>query len=897
MPVLGQNNSESDFTIKDGCCDTIENMRYVNGSWVNACELSTKLKSVVDNGFRVVHSMDALGSDEVICIKENTSTLSAVNTASTLSGRLTITSTLSTVNISAPADKIRVNSFGNVLFISTDEQESSYILVDKKFQKVNLDELEPPEFSIDITTEEVLPAEGNWPAYKAKENMNWVSKGTGINSNFLPILNTNILKSAYDEPTDTYAESGTAESAYAIPLGAVHEKDDLIGVFNIFVAYELFDGSIIKPSSPRTVNTFLKWDRYIYRSRDMRAVSEQSPDKFYRYFSQFHSAKISLNITIPDNISTSVIKNAVVFSTRDMNIINYDNAAKDFASRINNAEYYADAYDLGVVDQVRRIRFDALLNKDALDNNQPYYQIAEINCSKQGISRLDLTYSAHYKNIESKPVFKPNLEIHPRLTTSGMFEYNNRLHFWGSEFKLFEGYRGYAGAEYSPIQRAKPGNTLTYYPNSDYSILCETYLNLGQRTVKVSSYQPFGMWNDNPDRPALLLYNRQTYPDSRAYKIVLRVVKATIINSITQRIKVYHVREISLSPNHANNTASGYFNTSLFDDVAYAEPPLTELGSETITSKAIDYYDTNILRVSVFGNPFVSNLENTYSIGQESSSIIHVNTSADQLTEGRYGAHPLFVFTSEGIYALEQSASGEALYPSMLHISSHEIIKNTNAAAVNGLVFFLTSRGLHVIRGREVVYISEGIEHRPGFESETPAMSQYCADRRTHIVHNPQHNELFIFNDCLKTYVFNTDQKVFYTRNDMHIANYIGSHRHIYLRGKGLHKLGEETTKPLPCKIKSRALRLSTTAAKRLETVVLRGDLGQNNLVRISLMGSNDLKNWTPIHRITNDTTLRRFQVSYVYYAFEISNSVATTPTTIDRFDIELYEKFFKRLR
>lgn len=81
-----------------------------------------------------------------------------------------------------------------------------------------------------------------------------------------------------------------------------------------------------------------------------------------------------------------------------------------------------------------------------------------------------------------------------------------------------------------------------------------------------------------------------------------------------------------------------------------------------------------------------------------------ISTSAKALSQGQFGQFPLYVFSSDGIYALEVASDGSF---SATNPVSRDVCNNADSITqIDGAVVFTTDQGLKLIQGSEVVLLS-----------------------------------------------------------------------------------------------------------------------------------------------------------------------------------------------
>lgn len=253
------------------------------------------------------------------------------------------------------------------------------------------------------------------------------------------------------------------------------------------------------------------------------------------------------------------------------------------------------------------------------------------------------------------------------LSTGAQVSYvlNKRLHQANLSRKMFPGF---------PLIMQTTGRT-NAEPAEAY--IC-TYL-------KTERGESMVVWSGTTD----YFYNQLSpfisYPDSNAYLMEIVVKSASGL----------YRKRIELTP-------SEYENRADYLDDSFVAAPLevdSAAGSSalTIPSPSNDVYtQDNILRVSKYENPFVFPAEQTYSVSNGAITGIASITTA--LSEGQFGEFPLYLFTEEGIWAL-QSGSGEVCYSNQHQLSREPISREYPIIPLEEAILFATPKGLSILQG------------------------------------------------------------------------------------------------------------------------------------------------------------------------------------------------------
>lgn len=116
--------------------------------------------------------------------------------------------------------------------------------------------------------------------------------------------------------------------------------------------------------------------------------------------------------------------------------------------------------------------------------------------------------------------------------------------------------------------------------------------------------------------------------------------------------------------------------------------------------------DGSIIRYSSVENPMVMPSTNKIKVGQ--GDIKGLSTSAKALSEGQYGLFPLYVFCTDGVWAL--SVNDDGTYKKA-DVVSRDVCNNPDSITqIDGAVVFSTDQGLKLIQGSDVVLLTDKIE-------------------------------------------------------------------------------------------------------------------------------------------------------------------------------------------
>ena len=308
------------------------------------------------------------------------------------------------------------------------------------------------------------------------------------------------------------------------------------------------------------------------------------------------------------------------------------------------------------------------------------------------------------------------------------------------------------------------------------------------------------------------------------------------------------------------------------------------------TEKVLLEKETNEINVSAPFNPFVFPINYSYSFGGE---IIDIATSYLPISATQIGQYPLTVFTTNGIYAMEQG-SGHVLYGSIIPLQPHVIDGKAEATPYG--TFFISSKDLYLLSGREAVNVSgvlHGNKELNLVENESyralclnEGESKLLYDYRyalsdedenfdvivsgSRLIYDQYRNELFIcsdYNNLRYSYVFNLDTKAYHKVTKKYIAYQNNSRYVIEIDGdtRNVVDLFEERRSiDTPVLLQSRPFSLEEFYS-HIHRLIMKTDAelsGEQHLI-LSVFASDNLYDWKCIISAQKlDTVLRQIRTS-----------------------------------
>lgn len=352
------------------------------------------------------------------------------------------------------------------------------------------------------------------------------------------------------------------------------------------------------------------------------------------------------------------------------------------------------------------------------------------------------------------------------------------------------------------------------------------------------------------------------YPDVRATKILIAIPGSSNYSTI-------------------NLVASSRYNYAWGED-SY---PGKQVSSSSIHQTSAVVHEANTINVTAQYNPFVFPVEYSYAFG---GRIIDVATSYLPISSTQVGQYPLSVFTTSGIFALEQG-SGATLYGNITPLQPL-VIDGKTASTPYG-TFFVSSNGLYLLSGRDVVNVSSILNgERELYLRDLDAYKRLCGNGSgffynflpllsnedfeefipgATLAYDQLHNELYISSgneNIPYSYVFNLDTKAFHKAARKYAVTQNGVRYAIEIVGKDKRvvDMHTEIKDDVPILLQSRPMPIEAFFT-HIQRLILLADarLSNNQYFTISVFGSDNLNDWKCIISSQKmDTTFRQIRTN-----------------------------------
>jgi hypothetical protein len=603
-------------------------------------------------------------------------------------------------------------------------------------------------------------------------------------------------------------------------LLAGKEKKYYAGYVFISYAFELYDGSITKPAPMKMLRLGDNYDRdffYIHHmDTDKRngvqvrgflsTIGTPEQGKLRVFKNRMHVEKISVKFSSL-NYDEDIIKGIVIFCSAPIPIYDFENLKPERLHFSITTPYAGNDNDA----ERRQIDYDR--TSYVIDGNESNFDIAMMSVyygvygrynltmdenKEEGLKQIELTekilsniilYRVEKFNVNAssseltKDLDLTGIETNENMvadasgwwnTGGEMFVYNQRLHLFNyiQKFHLdgnnvLVDYMEYirslgTGFNYLLV----PFSILVYIKVNNKDLV----INLGKKTLRINTVVP----------RKLSLPKYISFPDIRAYRM-------DFLYHNTSMGEYWH-GTIRLVPSDVLNFA---YTPSITDNVGVniidlAEIDLSEY-SHYLGLTELSYSDNTSIMVSEINNPFYFPVSQSYQGG---APIIQLAVAHEEITSSQVGQFPLYVFTSERIFALG-TGSGNVLYGNLTPISA-EVCINRNVLQTKYGILFAARSGLKIISGREITDISDVIERDVDMDVRKqdgmPNPPYMQALSNSALVNLYGRLSAVIFEDYIKDAVFGYD----INRNEITVSNRAYEYSYVFeLDNRVWHKTSE----------------------------------------------------------------------------------------------------------
>lgn len=754
------------------------------------------------------------------------------------------------------------------------------------------------------------------------------------------------------------------------------KKDNLVhGYMFMRMALKLYDGSYIQYTAPffvqcyaSTNNNYNPKIQYSTGQRkDNGDVENQDEYTVYKEANNntYYAIMIMYRLVYKFEISAAkqdilkkykgIITSVDIFSTR---IFNPHNIEKLEELPYNDEEIYTFPSSDNTI-------------KDNFERTGNYHKIAEIELNKLIENNSGSEVIDFKKEITSNPLLEVDNFTNHIISGKRTINYNSRIHFANTIQVLGKTYwnhpryydwtyqfQSYLNEDEFTITRYEYENDTN--TGTRYKVLAKIELDTFEgiktvihdvtETVQVSFNEDSGRWFSTDETRRMTLMHLDSiisYPDSRATKIIYYLYNT----ETDEAIKIhsfdlqghdflniaYHLNTNSYlfentyagMSEDSNDEPSHFYFARVQDWTlnktlgGVNKPIITDISDDKVIS------DKNRIQLSELDNPFVYPAENSYQIGTQADEIVAIGTSVEAISEGQFGMFPLYVFTKQGIWLMQQGNTAGIQYSNIVPVSRIRARGKNVASTKQGLVF-ISEEGVHIVAGREIVNISRTLRNfdydfkltSGGDYGEILADSplsglidadtflDYISSENTAVVYDTVKEEIYVSNNNYNySYVFQFNSQTWYKTG--FTFEHVVSQEPGYIVSNDVYfyDIEKDRTISLPyyknILIQTNPLTLNSMWKKKLARIVIRCNIMNKiaNEVTLRVLASNNLNEWNEVNRIADydeeihDMKMKRLRASYKYFVFIIEGNIKVNHSDITVIQTEVEDRFTNKLR
>ena len=285
-----------------------------------------------------------------------------------------------------------------------------------------------------------------------------------------------------------------------------------------------------------------------------------------------------------------------------------------------------------------------------------------------------------------------------------------------------------------------------------------------------------------------------TYPDSRATNL-----KCYIKNGANYEI----VYDKELIQHPSNNYSYALLDSNGFDfQYTLGSGALNDLFDFSVNDDL--YYNVNEVQASNTSQPFTFDAGAIYRIGNRENDIIQgFGVNQLDISQGQFGQYPLYVFTNESIWALEQSSNAEVIFARIVPIDTRIGLISPHAVAnVDRAIVAVDTNYIYTLSGNKLERIDRPISHHPEYIDFIRGcrVAYHEADEYEEIIFsNPNYAYSWYFNMRYKTWYQGQESfKLFINKQPtIHAINTINEVKNFQDKNKTVNVEWKVKTRPL----------------------------------------------------------------------------------------------------
>ena len=345
------------------------------------------------------------------------------------------------------------------------------------------------------------------------------------------------------------------------------------------------------------------------------------------------------------------------------------------------SEIYSDTYnDTSEYSYMLEIpHFTADQVRDDIKSCHDFYLLESIKVENLNAdSRYTIGIEQDYlSSLRAREVMTDDYDSHDLLKPKYSFNYNSRLNIANLQKDLFVGWNV---------------DTMTSYTNQTTTTTWEAYIHIRQDGKEIVVRSPDASVDAN--RNVLMVY----YPNANAYKMTLCYLGT-----------VY--KEYPLDTHDFLNGAFYFRGWDETVTIVSTKPTATQDRTVNLPNKVYTSEVNNPFNFPVLGI-------NTVGVGE----IKGMASATKALSEGQFGQFPMYVFSTEGVWALETGSTGT--YLAAKPVTRDVCLNSKSITPIDTAVLFAANRGIMLLSGSDTQCISDTLDVEQVFNiSKLPASS------------------------------------------------------------------------------------------------------------------------------------------------------------------------------
>ena len=558
---------------------------------------------------------------------------------------------------------------------------------------------------------------------------------------------------------------------------------------------------------------------------------------------------------------------------------------------------------------------DSMSIEKEIESTHTFYKIASLELSDKTTEWTTLKIEeGTLQALAVREELNDEYLTHERRTFTDAFVYNSRLNLFGQKRQIFDGFTAQSMFAYvnthanvqfeQKLENSdyKRYTNFTFTEPQEYKIITEIREDCGTRVVEAEYSGTMPLAQFCSDEGSDGIHSRQSWPSYFYYPNP----KAIMIYIYNNEQFVY---AIALKPHDFLNGAYARldFNSIRTDIRKYDIPIVVPLLNKEIIIDA-----KNKIYTSEVNNPFLLPAQYVNAVG--TGEVIGCSSATKALSEGQFGQFPLYVFTTEGVWALEVAANGT--YSARQPVSRDVCIGRNSIRAVDDAVLFTTNRGIMMLHGSQTQCITDGIFSEAPFNVlDLPGIDQLhtklghtddtCIPVKPFLkfidgcqmIYDYLHQRIVIFNqNYTYAYIYSLKSRQWGTMYSNMKSTFNAYPEALAMTHQGevisLSDTDEDTCQALYI---TRPLKLDAqNILKTISNIIQRGHFHKNDVATV-LYASNDLTNWKLVWSSSNShlrgmrgTAYKFFRIAAIANLHEGNSIFGASIDFITRFNNKL---------